>query len=64
MLIASIVFGLFVLSDMALFGWLIVHTLSERELEKVLIETRREAERSRTRSRKRPSASGATSTSR
>lgn len=44
LLIASIVFGLFVLSDMALFGWLIIHTLSERELERVLIETREEAE--------------------
>lgn len=44
MLIGSIVFGLFVLFDMALFGWLLVHTLSQRELEKVLIETRKEAE--------------------
>jgi len=44
LLIGSIVFGLFVLFDMALFGWLLVHTLSQRELEKVLIETRKEAE--------------------
>jgi signal transduction histidine kinase len=39
-----LVFGLFVLGDLALFGWLIVRSLSQRELEKVLLETRHEAE--------------------
>jgi signal transduction histidine kinase len=41
---AALVFGLFVLFDIALFGWLIVRSLSQRELEKILLETRVEAE--------------------
>ncbi|HZI64023.1 MAG TPA: ATP-binding protein [Thermoanaerobaculia bacterium] len=44
LLAAALVFGLFVLFDIALFGWLIVRSLSQRELEKILLETRVEAE--------------------
>jgi signal transduction histidine kinase len=44
LLIASVVFGLFVLFDIALFGWLIFRSLSQREIERVLLETRTEAE--------------------
>src|SRR4029078_3674819 len=42
-LVGFLVFGLFVVGDLALFGWLIVRSLSQRELEKVLLETRHEA---------------------
>ena len=45
LLIASLVFGLFVLFDIALFGWLIFRSLSQREIERVLLETRTEAEK-------------------
>lgn len=44
LLIAAIVFGLFVIFDIVLFGWLILDSLSQREIEKVLLETRQEAE--------------------
>lgn len=44
LLIAAIIFGLFVVFDIVLFGWLILDSLSQREIEKVLLETRREAE--------------------
>ena len=44
LLIGSVVFGLFVLFDIALFGWLIFRSLSQREIERVLLETRAEAE--------------------
>ena len=44
LLVASAVFGLFIVFDIALFGWLILDSLSQRELEEVLLETRREAE--------------------
>jgi signal transduction histidine kinase len=44
LLIASVVFGLFVLFDIALFGWLIFRSLSRREIDRVLLETRAEAE--------------------
>jgi signal transduction histidine kinase len=44
LLIASVVFGLFVLCDIALFSWLIFRSLSQREVERVLMETRSEAE--------------------
>ncbi len=44
LLVASLVLGLFVLLDLALFGWLIFRSLSEREVERVLLETREEAE--------------------
>lgn len=42
--VASVAFGVFVLFDIALFGWLIFRSLSQREVEKVLLETREEAE--------------------
>ena len=44
LLIGFLVFGLFVLFDIALFGWLIFRSLSQREIERVLLETRTEAE--------------------
>lgn len=44
LLVAAIVFGLFVIFDIVLFGWLILDSLSQREIEKVLLETRQEAE--------------------
>ncbi len=44
LVIGSIVFGLFVLFDIFLFGWLILNSLSQRELEEALLETREEAE--------------------
>lgn len=36
--------GLFIVSDFGLFSWLIFQTLSRRELDSVLLETRREAQ--------------------
>src|SRR5215470_14526668 len=42
--IASLVFGLFLLCNLALFGWLIFKSLSQREVEKVLLDTKAEAE--------------------
>ncbi len=44
LLIASITFGLFVLFDIFLLSWLIWSSLSQRELEQALLETRQEAE--------------------
>jgi signal transduction histidine kinase len=44
LLVGFLVFGLFVLFDIALFGWLIFRSLSQREIERVLLETREEAE--------------------
>jgi signal transduction histidine kinase len=44
LLIASAIFGLFVLFDIALFGWLIFRSLSQREVERVLLETRTQAQ--------------------
>ena len=44
LLLASFAFGLFVLCDIALFGWLIFRSLSQREVERVLLETKSEAE--------------------
>ncbi len=44
LLIAAVVFGLFVIFDIILFGWLILDSLSQREIEEVLLETRQEAE--------------------
>ncbi|MEE8526819.1 MAG: ATP-binding protein [Thermoanaerobaculia bacterium] len=44
LVIGSVVFGLFVLFDIFLFGWLILSSLSQRELEAALLETRQEAE--------------------
>ncbi len=36
--------ALFIVSDFSLFAWLIFQTLSQRELDRVLLETRREAQ--------------------
>ena len=44
LLVGSILLGLFVLCDVALFGWLIFRSLSEREINRALLETREEAE--------------------
>src|SRR3954451_25234519 len=44
LLIASLVFGVFVLCDFALFGWLIFRSLSQRGVGRVLLETRSEAQ--------------------
>ena len=44
LLTASVVFGLFVLFDLILFGILILNSLSQREIEEVLLEAREEAE--------------------
>ncbi len=44
LVIGSALFALFVLFDLVLFGWLISKSLSQREIEKVLLETREEAE--------------------
>jgi signal transduction histidine kinase len=44
LLAASLVFVVFVLADIALFGWLIFRSLSQREVERVLFETKTEAE--------------------
>ncbi|HVT16209.1 MAG TPA: ATP-binding protein [Thermoanaerobaculia bacterium] len=41
---AWLVFAVFILSDIGLFGWLIFRSLSQREVERVLLETRSEAE--------------------
>jgi signal transduction histidine kinase len=44
LLIAALALGLFLLFDIALFGWMIFRSLSQREVEEVLLETRLEAE--------------------
>jgi signal transduction histidine kinase len=44
LLVASLVAALFVLSNIALFGWLIFRSLSQQEIERTLFETRSEAE--------------------
>ncbi len=41
---ASLALGLFVLLDLGLLGWMIFRSLSQREIERVLFETRQEAE--------------------
>jgi len=43
-LIGGILLALFVLFDLMLFGWLVFRSLSQREIEEVLLETRAEAE--------------------
>ena len=40
----SVLLGVFVVCDVALFGWLLFRSLSEREISRVLLETRAEAE--------------------
>ncbi len=44
MVLASTIFGLFVVFDIGLFAWLILDSLSQRELEETLLETREQAE--------------------
>ena len=44
LLLALVVFGAVVILDLVLFGWLIFRSLSQREIERVLLETREEAE--------------------
>jgi len=44
LLVASLLLGLFVLFDLGLLGWLIFRSLSRREIETVLLETRVEAQ--------------------
>jgi hypothetical protein len=43
LVLLSTVFGAFLLADLAGFGWWIVHSLSQRNLEEVLLETKKEA---------------------
>ena len=43
-MLAVIALGVFVLVDLALFGWLIFRTLSQREIDRIVLETRAEAE--------------------
>ena len=40
---ALVIFGVVVILDLILFGWLIFRSLSQREIERVLLETREEA---------------------
>ena len=42
-LVVAVVFGLFALFDLALFGWLILDTLSRREIDRALLSTREDA---------------------
>ena len=42
--IAALLLGLFIILDIGLFGWLLFRSLSQREVERVLLETREEAE--------------------
>ena len=44
LVIGAVLLGLFVLFDLALFGWLVFQSLSKQEVEEVLLETREEAE--------------------
>ena len=44
LLVGSVLLGVFVVCDVALFGWLLFRSLSEREISRVLLETRAEAE--------------------
>ena len=44
LLVGSVLLGVFVVFDVALFGWLLFRSLSEREISRVLLETRAEAE--------------------
>ena len=44
LIVGSVFLGLFILMDIALFGWLIFRSLSQREIERVLLEARQDAE--------------------
>lgn len=54
----AVLLGLFVLVDLGLFGWLLFRSLSQKEIERVLLETRREAESLADRIERRASAEG------
>ena len=43
-LLAFAALGLFILFDLALFGWLIFRSLSQREIQRVLLDTREQVE--------------------
>ncbi len=43
-LLGGLVLGIFLLFDLGLFGWLIFRSLSEREIENLLVETREQAQ--------------------
>ncbi|MCB1032242.1 MAG: hypothetical protein KDD47_00215, partial [Acidobacteria bacterium] len=43
LLIASVIFGLFVVFQLGLFSWMIFRTLSQREVDRILLATRRDA---------------------
>jgi signal transduction histidine kinase len=42
--VVALLLGLFIFLDIGLFGWLLFRSLSKREIERVLLETREEAE--------------------
>jgi len=44
LLLASLLLGIFVLFDLGLFGWLIFRSLSQRQVDEILLTTRQEAE--------------------
>ena len=44
LIVGSVFLGIFILMDIALFGWLIFRSLSQREIERVLFEARLDAE--------------------
>ncbi len=44
LLVWAVLLGTFVLCDLGLFGWLIFRTLSQREINRVILETREEAQ--------------------
>ena len=44
LIFGSVLLGLFVVCDVALFGWLLLRALSEREVSRVMLETREEME--------------------
>lgn len=44
LLLATVLLGLFVVFDIALFSWLILRSLSEREIRQILVEARTEAQ--------------------
>ncbi|MCB1054409.1 MAG: GHKL domain-containing protein [Acidobacteria bacterium] len=42
-LLASVILGIFIVLEIALFGWLIVDSLSKREMDRILLATRKDA---------------------
>lgn len=44
LLLGSLLLGIFVLVDLGLFGWLIFRSLSQRQVDEILLTTRQEAE--------------------